>query len=67
MLGTIQATEVLKVITGVGEPLYNRLLSFDAKSMNFRTVKRSQRIQDVSSVAKVLFLGLETMKIHFMR
>ena len=39
MLGTIQAAEALKVITGVGEPLYNRLLSFDAKSMNFRTVK----------------------------
>lgn len=39
MLGTIQATEVLKFITGVGEPLYDRLLSFDAKSMSFRSLK----------------------------
>ncbi len=38
MLGTIQAAEALKYIVGVGEPLYNRLLTFDAKSMNFRNV-----------------------------
>jgi molybdopterin/thiamine biosynthesis adenylyltransferase len=37
MLGTIQATEVLKFFTGVGELLTNRMLIFDAKSMNFRT------------------------------
>ncbi|MDR2678554.1 MAG: HesA/MoeB/ThiF family protein [Zoogloeaceae bacterium] len=36
ILGTIQATEALKVILGVGEPLYNQLLGFDAKTMNFR-------------------------------
>lgn len=39
MLGTIQATEVLKMITGIGEPLFNKLLSFDAKEMSFRTIK----------------------------
>ncbi|MDR2962286.1 MAG: HesA/MoeB/ThiF family protein [Bacteroidales bacterium] len=38
MLGTIQAAEVLKFLTGTGELLSNRLLIFDAKSMNFRTV-----------------------------
>lgn len=38
MLGTIQATEVLKYFTGVGELLTNRLLVFDAKTMNFRNV-----------------------------
>ena len=38
MLGTIQAAEALKYITGVGELLTNRLLSFDAKKMQFRTV-----------------------------
>lgn len=38
ILGTIQATEVLKYLTGVGELLTNRLLIFDAKSMNFRNV-----------------------------
>lgn len=39
MLGTIQAAEALKYITGVGELLTNRLLIFDAKTMAFRTVK----------------------------
>ncbi len=38
MLGTIQATEALKYITGIGELLTNRLLSFDAKTMLFRTI-----------------------------
>ncbi len=39
MLGTIQAAEVLKYITGTGTLLTNRLLIFDAAAMNFRTVK----------------------------
>ncbi|MDR1644315.1 MAG: HesA/MoeB/ThiF family protein [Tannerellaceae bacterium] len=37
MLGTIQAAETLKFLTGTGELLTNRLLSFQAKSMHFRT------------------------------
>ncbi len=39
ILGTIQATEALKYITGVGELLENTLLTFDAKIFNFRKVK----------------------------
>ncbi len=39
MLGTIQAAEALKYITGVGDLITNRLLIFNAKSMNFRTAK----------------------------
>jgi molybdopterin/thiamine biosynthesis adenylyltransferase len=39
MLGTIQAAECLKFITKVGEPLVNALLTFDAKSMEFRKVR----------------------------
>ncbi len=39
ILGTIQATEALKYITGVGELLENTLLTFDAKTFNFRKVK----------------------------
>ena len=42
MLGTIQAAEALKFVTGVGTPLYNALLSFEAKSMTFRNVKLSK-------------------------
>ncbi len=39
MLGTIQATEALKYIIGVGDLLTDTLLSFDAKKMHFRKVK----------------------------
>ena len=39
MLGTIQAAETIKYITGVGQPLINKLLFFDALSMEFRQVE----------------------------
>lgn len=38
MLGTIQAAEAIRYITGVGELLTNRLLIFNAMDMKFRTV-----------------------------
>ena len=38
MLGTIQAAETLKYLTGVGELLTNRLLVFNAKTMDFRKI-----------------------------
>jgi molybdopterin/thiamine biosynthesis adenylyltransferase len=39
MLGTIQATEALKFLTGAGDLLTGRLLMFDAKTMRFRTAE----------------------------
>ena len=42
MVGTIQATEVVKLILGQGESLSGRLLLIDALSMEFRTVKIRQ-------------------------
>ncbi len=38
MLGTIQAAEALKFITGAGELLTNALLTFDARTMHFRRI-----------------------------
>ncbi len=38
-VGTIQATEVLKQILGVGESLHGRLLLYDALAMEFRAVR----------------------------
>jgi len=35
VLGTIQATEAIKIITGIGEPLIGRLLTYDALEMRF--------------------------------
>jgi adenylyltransferase/sulfurtransferase len=38
-MGIIQATEAIKLITGIGEPLKNRVLLFDALHMRFRELK----------------------------
>ena len=38
IVGSVQATEVVKYLTGSGELLTDRLLSFDALTMHFRTV-----------------------------
>ena len=38
VIGTIQAAEVVKVLTGAGRPLYDRLLQFDALSLTFDEV-----------------------------
>lgn len=45
MLGTIQAAETLKFLTGVGELLTNKLLRFDAKTMRFDTIKTKKSKQ----------------------
>lgn len=38
IIGMIQATEAIKIITGIGETLSGRLLLFDAMSMNFNSM-----------------------------
>jgi sulfur-carrier protein adenylyltransferase/sulfurtransferase len=39
LVGLVQATETVKLIAGIGEPLVGRLLLVDAAQMQFRTVK----------------------------
>jgi len=43
IIGSIQALEVIKVITGVGEPLSGRLFNFDALSFQTRTFNLKRR------------------------
>jgi adenylyltransferase/sulfurtransferase len=38
IIGSLQATEAIKIVTRIGEPTSGRLLLFDALTMNFRTV-----------------------------
>jgi adenylyltransferase/sulfurtransferase len=38
-IGTLQATEALKLILGIGEPLIGKLLLFDALGMDFEEVR----------------------------
>lgn len=42
-VGCLGAMEVIKVLTGLGEPLTGRLLTCDLRSMQFRTVRTRRR------------------------
>ena len=39
MIGVVQATEAIKLLLGIGEPLIGRLLTYDALGMRIREVK----------------------------
>ena len=39
IIGTIQATEAVKLVLGKGEPLIGRLLMYDSLNMSFRTLR----------------------------
>ena len=42
MLGTIQATEAIKYLAGVGEPMTNAILTFDALTMEWNKMSFPQ-------------------------
>ena len=43
VLGTLQATEAIKLITGIGTPLLGRLLTYDALDLRFQELRFSRR------------------------
>lgn len=45
VIGSIQATEALKLILGIGEPLIGKLLLYDALDMSFQTVKLKKNLE----------------------
>ncbi|MDR0746593.1 MAG: HesA/MoeB/ThiF family protein [Helicobacteraceae bacterium] len=61
MLGTIQAAEALKFIVGVGAPLYDSLLCFEAKTMSFRKValKRNPKCRVCGENAHIVLSDYE--------
>ncbi len=44
MVGCLAAMELIKVLTGLGEPLGNRMLTCDLRTMSFRQVKTTRRL-----------------------
>lgn len=69
MLGTIQATEALKYLVGVGELLNNRMLIFDALNMRFREVnfKKSSTCKvcgDHPSISSIDMEEMPTCDLH---
>jgi molybdopterin/thiamine biosynthesis adenylyltransferase len=39
MIGVVQATEAVKIILGIGEPLIGRLLLYDGLGARFETMR----------------------------
>lgn len=55
IIGSIQAAEAIKYLTGIGELILNRMLFFDGKSMTFNSLKV---VQDNRCIClKSLFIG----------
>src|SRR3984885_15287100 len=44
VLGAIQATEAIKLVVGIGEPLIGRLLTYDALEMRFQELRFTRRV-----------------------
>jgi adenylyltransferase/sulfurtransferase len=64
VVGLIQATEAVKVLLGIGDPLIGRLLSYDALSMTFRTFKL-RRDPDCPTCGKNAKIDLEAIGPDF--
>jgi sulfur-carrier protein adenylyltransferase/sulfurtransferase len=54
VVGTIQATEAIKLITGAGEPLVGRMLLFDALRMTFRTIRVPRRCESHETITRLI-------------
>jgi adenylyltransferase/sulfurtransferase len=54
IIGTLQATEAIKIIAGIGETLAGRLLLFDALRMTFRTMKLRKRCDEHAPVTQLI-------------
>lgn len=62
IVGSLQASEVIKVLSGVGEPLAGRLFIFDAASFTTRVLKMSKNPNLVPPTALIdydMFCGLK--------
>jgi adenylyltransferase/sulfurtransferase len=52
IIGSIQALEAIKLLTGVGEPLTDRLLQLDARTME-QMIVHTRRREDCPACARV--------------
>jgi rhodanese-related sulfurtransferase len=53
IIGTIQATEAIKLITGAGDSLAGRLLLFDALRMTFRVIQLRRRCDEHAAITRL--------------
>lgn len=68
IIGSMQASEVIKVITGVGEPLADRLFLMDAASFTTRTLKIKKnpktKITELINYEEFCGIGLEKNQVQ---
>ena len=62
MIGTLQATEVLKLILNIGTPLRGRLLVVDALDMEFRTLKLARRTNCAACSGTLVWPKVEALQ-----
>jgi sulfur-carrier protein adenylyltransferase/sulfurtransferase len=64
IIGTMQASEVIKVLTGIGEPLAGRLFLFDAQTFTAKSlkVKKNPQYQPIERLIDYeIFCGVKTV------
>jgi molybdopterin/thiamine biosynthesis adenylyltransferase/rhodanese-related sulfurtransferase len=54
IIGTIQATEAIKMILGIGVTLAGRLLLYDALRMTFRMIQLRRRCDEHAAITKLI-------------
>ena len=59
VVGLLQATEVVKLILGAGEPLIGRLLLYDALAMKFRELKLRKNPECLCATGQVKLIDYE--------
>lgn len=52
IIGTLQATEAIKIISGIGVPLSGKLLLFDALAMSFQVIEIARNNEWINSAPK---------------
>jgi molybdopterin/thiamine biosynthesis adenylyltransferase/rhodanese-related sulfurtransferase len=54
IVGSLQANEAMKLITGAGEPLAGRLLLFDALRATFRVMRVPRRCEEHAKITRLI-------------
>jgi molybdopterin/thiamine biosynthesis adenylyltransferase/rhodanese-related sulfurtransferase len=59
LIGILQATEVIKIITGIGEPLAGKLLNYDIRTHSSIVIELSQQPEPTGPVTREEFESID--------
>ena len=69
MIGTLQALEVIKIVTGIGKPLIDKLALFDALDLELTIIKtqnKNARVSIKSLIDYEDFCGITPQKSKYL-